>query len=215
MWVTKIKFSGKGAILSDGASKNKISICGYPISYEKSEDAVRVCVVGLLFGEENNKKDFLRDMRAHDRVVNFESTRDFVIGEIVESPLISPMYNYKILHIEPVLIRDDGMEYWTLGSWRKEDLMEFADAAEKNYGAEILSICQKNIDNFSMVSVHPSITDKQKKAMELAILKGYYDYPRKISLDELAKLSGVSFSTFHAHLRKAEQRLLPYLFNRS
>jgi predicted DNA binding protein len=48
--------------------------------------------------------------------------------------------------------------------------------------------------------------------MVMAIKNGYYNYPRKTSIEKLAELSGLSFSTFHAHLRKAEQRLLPFYF---
>ena len=59
---------------------------------------------------------------------------------------------------------------------------------------------------------NPELTEKQKQAMNLAIKQGYYNYPRKISIEQLAKLSKLSFSTFHAHLRKAEQKLLPFFF---
>ena len=62
--------------------------------------------------------------------------------------------------------------------------------------------------------MQPKLTNKQKQAMNLAIKHRYYDYPRKIDVQELAKLSKLSFSTFHAHLRKAEQKLLPYFFDR-
>ena len=47
-----------------------------------------------------------------------------------------------------------------------------------------------------------NLTDKQKEAMGLAIKHGYYEYPRKIDVQDLARESKLSFSTFHAHLRK-------------
>jgi hypothetical protein len=60
--------------------------------------------------------------------------------------------------------------------------------------------------------VAPKITVKQRKALELAVHGGYYDYPRKITLEDLAKQMGVSYATYQAHLRKAEQKLLPALW---
>ena len=54
--------------------------------------------------------------------------------------------------------------------------------------------------------------EKQKQAIELAIKRGYYTSPRKISLQELAKISKLSFSTFQVHLRKAEEKLIPFYF---
>jgi predicted DNA binding protein len=49
-------------------------------------------------------------------------------------------------------------------------------------------------------------------AMELAIKNGYYHSPRNISVEQLAKLAKLSFSTFQVHLRKAEEKLIPYMF---
>jgi predicted DNA binding protein len=46
----------------------------------------------------------------------------------------------------------------------------------------------------------------------LAIKNGYYSSPRKINVKELAKISKLSFSTFQVHLRKAEEKLIPYFF---
>ena len=53
------------------------------------------------------------------------------------------------------------------------------------------------------------ITDKQKAALETAVAHGYYHYPRKTTVEELAKISGISRSTFQEHLRKAEAKLIP------
>jgi hypothetical protein len=50
---------------------------------------------------------------------------------------------------------------------------------------------------------------KQREAVELAIQHGYYDYPRKVEVQELAKMAKLAFSTYQAHLRKAERKLIP------
>ena len=62
------------------------------------------------------------------------------------------------------------------------------------------------------MSVNPHLTVKQKKAFELAVNNGYYEYPRKITLSQLASILGISFSTYQKHLRKAEQKILPFFF---
>jgi len=214
MWVARVKFNGRNALLGNIVMESQVSVCGYIISYHKTEKDIHAFVAGVVFGDEENKNRFFELLRKHPRTVNLERTGDFTIVEIIDKIELSAMYEHKLVHIDPVLIREDGSEYWVIGSWRKKELVDFVELVEGNYGAQLLSLTWKNISNFSMISIQPSLTLKQKGAMELAVSKGYYDYPRKTSIEKLAKIAGLSFATYHAHLRKAEQKLLPHFFDR-
>ncbi|MDD5172389.1 MAG: helix-turn-helix domain-containing protein, partial [Candidatus ainarchaeum sp.] len=55
------------------------------------------------------------------------------------------------------------------------------------------------------------LTDRQMEAFDLACRYGYYEEPKKTSIEELANKMGVSQSTFAELLRKAERKLLPVL----
>ena len=61
---------------------------------------------------------------------------------------------------------------------------------------------------FSLDSPVNCLTEKQQEAIALAFRLGYFDTPRKISVDELAKKLGFASSTLAVHLRRAERRLL-------
>lgn len=52
------------------------------------------------------------------------------------------------------------------------------------------------------------LTDKQRRILISAYKLGYYDVPRRITAEELAKRLGLVKSTLSAHVRKAERRLL-------
>jgi hypothetical protein len=52
------------------------------------------------------------------------------------------------------------------------------------------------------------LSSRQREVFRLAQAKGYYDHPRRTNADELAAELGVSSSTVHEHLRKAESKLL-------
>jgi len=109
---------------------------------------------------------------------------------------------------------EKGNEIWEVGTWEKKDLTKFIEVIEKKYEGEILNIAEKKITNISLISINPELSPKQKQAMEIAIEKGYYEYPRQIGLKELSKLVNCSYSTYQNHLRKAERKIIPFAFNR-
>lgn len=53
------------------------------------------------------------------------------------------------------------------------------------------------------------LTEKQFDIFERACNAGYYDTPKKITLDELAVHLGIDKATVAEHLRKAESKLMP------
>lgn len=55
------------------------------------------------------------------------------------------------------------------------------------------------------------LSEKQREIFNLAVSKGYYSTPKKVTLQELADLTGIKAATLHEHLSKAEAKLLPIL----
>jgi predicted DNA binding protein len=47
--------------------------------------------------------------------------------------------------------------------------------------------------------------------LNIAIKNGYYNFPRKNDLNKLSKIAKVSKQTFQENLRKAENKLIPFL----
>jgi hypothetical protein len=78
-------------------------------------------------------------------------------------------------------------------------------------------ICYKIVHmthaDFAPSSPLNQLTVKQRDAMIAGFKFGYYDSPRKISTEELAKKLNMASSTLNEHLRKAEKRLLTELLN--
>jgi len=58
------------------------------------------------------------------------------------------------------------------------------------------------------------LTDKQRRVLISAYRLGYYDVPRRITSEDLARKLGLVKSTFSAHVRKAERRLLTEILSR-
>ncbi len=68
-------------------------------------------------------------------------------------------------------------------------------------GCEILDA--RSVDEMDYM-----LTEKQELALIYAYLRGYYNFPRKVSLKELAKRLGISVSTLAEFLRRAEAKVV-------
>jgi len=56
------------------------------------------------------------------------------------------------------------------------------------------------------------LTNKQEQILRIALMRGYFDYPKRISLRELAALFGISISTASEILRKGQKKVLMEYF---
>ena len=68
-----------------------------------------------------------------------------------------------------------------------------------------------SIDNVPRISWKKELTPRQLEAIELAYRKGFYHYPRKIHISQLAGDAQLSRSTFQEHLRLAEVKVIRLL----
>ncbi|MEE9163680.1 MAG: methylated-DNA--[protein]-cysteine S-methyltransferase [Thermoplasmata archaeon] len=53
-----------------------------------------------------------------------------------------------------------------------------------------------------------SLTQKQAKALVAAFDAGYYDFPRRVTMEDVSQAQGAARSTFQEHLHKAEQHVV-------
>ena len=63
------------------------------------------------------------------------------------------------------------------------------------------------VEEFKVSNDQP-LTTRQREVVTEALARGYYDWPREITNQDLAEELGISRATLHEHLRKAEQTLL-------
>lgn len=212
MWVAKIKLNSEKTLIGQAATRNKLNLFIFPISYHKEKNYLIVQITGTIFGREKEKDKFVKELKKERRIINLELNEDFFVGIIKEPLYTEAIYNRDIIHISPIFISEKNYEILNIGSFQREKLMKIARLIEKIYHGELISVESKKIKSISVMKVHPELTEKQKDSIELAIKKGYYHTPRKIDLKTLARISGLSFSTYQVHLRKAEGKIIPYNF---
>ncbi|KHO55428.1 MAG: transcription regulator-like protein [archaeon GW2011_AR19] len=212
MWTAKIKFNEEKTLIGNKAVKHGVNLFVFALSFFYENNWIIVHITGNIIGEKEQIDKFVKDLKKESRVKEFELNGNFFVGTIKEPIFAKYIYNKNIIQIAPALITDTGYEILNIGSFEKKYLEKLIDLFERKFDGQLLSIQNKKIKSISAIKVAPELTEKQKQAIELAIKRGYYTSPRKISLQELAKISKLSFSTFQVHLRKAEEKLIPFYF---
>ncbi len=211
MWIAKLIFNpDERAIFAPLTKRFNITLMGYPLNVFKKNGKWVYSAAAVMVGEEKNKKDFFNTLKKDRRILKFEKNGDYIIGVYQQLPRLKGLYDPELIRVKPVIIDNKGQEIWEIASLNKKALIKFIDVANKDYHQNnLVKFIKLNAANVSILNFVPDLTDKQKKAISLAIKNGYYNYPRKTNLPRLAKLMGISYSTFQAHLRKAEMRILP------
>lgn len=219
MWALKVKVFEEKDVYGSRTRKFNVTLYFYSVNYFIKNNKYYFVGAGIIGGEEKNKKDFLKDLKKDKKIEKLEVNKDFFVCIYSETKskalerMVQVAYNPVFFHLKPVIMSNDGWETWEVASLNRKILEELINVAKK-YKYELLYFKEKKISNIMIFSILPELTAKQKKALELAEKNGYYEYPRKIKLEKLARIMGVSLSTYQAHLRKAEKKLLPFIIKR-
>ncbi|PIY59961.1 hypothetical protein COY95_04290 [Candidatus Woesearchaeota archaeon CG_4_10_14_0_8_um_filter_47_5] len=210
MWIAKLRIRHDDWIL-DKTLKYNLTASGIPLnSYKKNGKQYHNGMV-FLNGAEENKQKFINSLRKDQRIKKSKAVGSQVYVLIESEDHIAPLMDDALFFIKPVFF-EKGYEYWELGSWEKKPIKEFYTQIKKIAEVKILKLRQENPSVFVQHAV-PRLTEKQKRALELALENGYYTYPRTISVEELAQKAGMPRTTFQEHLRKGEAKLMHLLIN--
>jgi len=219
MYSLKIKVREKWNIYNEKTKKLKIKLYFYSQNYYREKGKFFFIGSGIIEGSVTKRNKFLSELKKDKKVVHLESNEDFFTCTYCEkktgfrTEAVKIAYNPRIIFIKPVIIDEEGWEEWEIASTRREDLEAFIHHAEKlkNVESKLFYLKNKKVHNLMIYSILPKLTDKQKSALILAVENGYYGYPRKISLMNLARQMNISTSTYQFHLAKAEAKLIPFL----
>jgi predicted DNA binding protein len=128
---------------------------------------------------------------------------------LLESPLTSDGTDSEVLLADSHKSMDELLSLWE----EREDYIEVKLKKKKYVNQEEV----KGLNSFStsgffdLQSAKKLLSTKQLEVFRLACDYGYYEMPKKITIEQLAERTGISPSTLAEHLRKAETKLLPIL----
>lgn len=107
---------------------------------------------------------------------------------------------------------------------RSLKLKNLKNEIEKMSGTDVIKIKEIDLKLLSKVfeemevlaaisEALKDLTELQYSALRSAYIMGYYDFPRRRNLDDLAALHGVSKNAFVKRLRSAEKKIISAIFH--
>lgn len=209
MWVLKTEADHTDVYAATLAKNFSLDYAGYILRIKKKKGLYYMQGIGFA-KDEHKLKEIVKEKTFIKSYVN----GNFAIVEMKVPKLVERLYEPDIIFLKPLTYTADGKEHLEIASWTKEPLMEVLAEFKKAYKVKILSFKKEEVSNISIIGTKPKLTDKQKLAFRLAVINGYYDFPKKVKLEQLADMMGVSFSTYRAHLSKAEKEVTNFTFNK-
>ena len=209
MWTAKIRLK-HDCIIGNRCKKFKIILQSYDLTEEKKGKRVLTSSLHQMVGERNDIEIFIADLKKDKRTEYSEVNGNTLF--LVESAAKKPVSQFKrkMFFVKPVIIDTKGIEHWEIASYKKEGLIEFIKKVKpicENFNLEYIK--NTKLSNLYFPKVLPMLTEKQKRALELAVQNKYYESPKKIGLRELAKLMKISLATYQKHLQRAESKVMP------
>jgi predicted DNA binding protein len=134
-----------------------------------------------------------------------ETKRGKVVGSLLTESVLCGMLMSSNAFCRSCLFhsksKPDGSVEWTLALTGREALTDLLDKLKKEK-------VEVKIVRLSSVADVETLTAHQRAIVQTALEGGYFDYPRRISLRQLAKTAGVSSATVSEVLRRAEKKIL-------
>ena len=165
-------------------------------------------------GDPGKVRAFFADIRKDPRVHNLEISGNtlFFVG-VYNYRIPSSLFNPKMFFTKPVYVDNKGVEHWEVACHDRGILSAFLkEMGNQNYEhVEMLQFKDTRLNNIYFPAIAPDLTEKQKRAFELAVSEGYYDIPKRSDLKRLSQLMKISLATYQEHLKRAEAKIIPKL----
>ena len=213
MWVLKLKIKHDCTI---GSRCEKFKVVSYsiPLGNWQEKDYYFTSERHIIEGDAETIKKFFNDIKKDKKIMNLEISGNtmFFVGKGKEK-IPSSFYSQKMFFIKPVFVDKQGYEYWEIASYDRNVLNRFLNNMEKQHyeHIDILQFKEVKLNNIYFPAIAPKMTEKQKRAFELAVEEGYYYIPKRTDLKKLSEIMKISLATYQEHLKRAEAKIIPKL----
>ncbi len=213
MWVARVRVRHDCVIGNRCRKFNVTDVGGIAFDVFREKNEIHAPQIQTLSGREEDVNAFVEDLAKDSRVKNLEREGNAVFFvEVRPDDFPSTFYNPMLFFYKPVTVDTEGFEYWEVASWKKTALTDFIKSLQKSLKeVRVEKIQEGSFSDIYFIHFRPKLSKQQKRALELALEMGYYDWPKKADFAKLSKAMNVSVQTFREHLKKAEHKVMPDL----
>lgn len=213
MWVAKLRIWHEDCLIIHRAKKFNVAVMTYPIGEFQKGGRAYFTAVNTMQGREEDKDAFMEDLGKDRQVDKIERNGDMFFMLNSRDPKTRHLRGYResqVFLVRPI-VQKGGFEYWEIASWGKEGVVDFYNYSKSIRQTELLKMKEEKLTDVYVPNIMQKLTEKQRQAIETAYQSGYYEYPKKTDLRELAKKAKIALPTFQEHLKKAENKLISAL----
>jgi len=178
--------SGKKLYVTKTNMKNGYSIEDLNFS---NKDGLTYKVLDILY---KNKNEYIILLKVEEFGKIFQIT----------NPMRDDLFDLNIKIVTPIVFEEKKIILTIIGDKKSIDII--VNHYKKIGTVKILHSKKMSFDCNNIMSV---LTPKQMEVFLKAFKEGYYDFPRKISAQSLAKNIGKGKATILEHLRKSEKKI--------
>ncbi len=166
----------------------------------------------ILFLVQEVKRDtatpsYLKDIESHEstkafEVIQLSSEKTLFMATVNDPGAIHVFENSHCFIKHPIIVKN-GNKYYTVLATHLTHLNRAYDKL-KYLGRWSIDAVRDMDDDVNK----EVLTTMQQKILLVANRMGYFEDPRRVSIEEVGRAIGISKSTTHNHLRKATQKLV-------
>ncbi len=153
----------------------------------------------------------IEDIKRHEDICKVDispSPDGGVLGSIITKKCVAcQALSGSRCFLTSAISKSDGHVEWKLITGEKGSLIELIDKLEKTG-------CVVEVKKVTRLTKRAQLTQRQEDIIHIAFEKGYYDLPKKTTIDSLAKLFKVSPSTLAEILQRGERKIITQYFNK-
>jgi len=162
---------------------------------------------------DNKGKQLIKKLKDQGRIkdiLNISRYNSKLVLDVIEDYSNSVL---KLLNDNGVLvikvIKRNGKEFWSFIGY------EFQISKALKDISEVAKIEYSEIKEFNLAISESNLTISEIRSLITAIQMGYFDYPKRATAEEVARVLGIKKSTFIYHIRNAQKKLVKLLISTS